>query len=165
MRHDAWVGTLLWWSCQSPVVHSCGLLNHLDSFSGGMVKRNAKFDADSLLYFLSHLNVTSTWYTYSLNSPYHSHWLVQWSRHCSRMCIPVHCPWLPGYINIMQTVLITLKMAGFFAGQTLYILNAWFLMSFSLRNIQWSLGFSIVLKLFLGKKELGSRIRCRSSRL
>ena len=24
-RCDAWAGTLLWWSCQSPVAHSCGL--------------------------------------------------------------------------------------------------------------------------------------------
>ena len=23
MRHDAWAGALLWWSCQSPVTHSC----------------------------------------------------------------------------------------------------------------------------------------------
>ena len=25
MRCDAWAGTLLWWNCQSPVAHSCGL--------------------------------------------------------------------------------------------------------------------------------------------
>ena len=30
-RHDAWAGAL-WWSCQSPVAHSCGLLNHPNSF-------------------------------------------------------------------------------------------------------------------------------------
>ena len=34
--------------------HSCGLLNHLNSFHGGMFKLNGKFDADSLLYSLSH---------------------------------------------------------------------------------------------------------------
>ena len=28
-RCDAWAGVLLWWSCQSPVAHSCGLLNNL----------------------------------------------------------------------------------------------------------------------------------------
>ena len=33
---------------------SCGLLNHLNSFHGQMFKLNAKFDADSLLYLLSH---------------------------------------------------------------------------------------------------------------
>ena len=54
MRYDAWAGTLLWWSCQSPDVHSCGLLNHLNSFCRGMFKLTAKFDADLLLDFLSH---------------------------------------------------------------------------------------------------------------
>ena len=53
-RRDAWVDTLLWWSCQSLVAHSCGLLNHTNSFCRGMFKLNAKFDADSLLYSLSH---------------------------------------------------------------------------------------------------------------
>ena len=39
MRHDAWVGTLLlWWSCQSPVAHNCGLLNYPNSFHGGMFR-------------------------------------------------------------------------------------------------------------------------------
>ena len=56
MRSDARVGTLLWWSCQSSVAHSCGLLNHLNSFQGRMFKLNAKFcvHSDSLLYLLSH---------------------------------------------------------------------------------------------------------------
>ena len=53
-RPDSWASTLLWWSCQSPVAHSCGLLNHLNSFCGGMFKLNAKFEADVLLYLLSH---------------------------------------------------------------------------------------------------------------
>ena len=30
------------------------------------------------------------------------------------MCIPVHSPWLPGYTDIMQTVLVILTMAGLF---------------------------------------------------
>ena len=51
------------------------------------------------------LNVTATQYTCSLNSVYCPHWLVQWSHHCSHMCIPVHSPWLPGYIDIMKAVL------------------------------------------------------------
>ena len=54
MRCDAWAGTLLWWSCQSPVAHSCSLLNHLNNFHRGMVKLNANSDADSLLYSLRH---------------------------------------------------------------------------------------------------------------
>ena len=45
MRCDAWAGTLSWWSCQSPVVHSCILLNHANSFHGGIFKLNTKFDA------------------------------------------------------------------------------------------------------------------------
>ena len=53
-RCDAWAGKLSWWSCQSPVVHSCSLLHHLNSFHGGMFKLNAKFGADLLLYLLSH---------------------------------------------------------------------------------------------------------------
>ena len=47
-----WV--LSWWSCQSPVAHSCGLLNHPSSFCGGMYKLDEKFDADSLLSLFSH---------------------------------------------------------------------------------------------------------------
>ena len=58
-KRDAWVGTLSWWSCQSPVAHSCGLLNHLNSFHGGMPKLNAKFDADPLFYSLSHCECNS----------------------------------------------------------------------------------------------------------
>ena len=54
MRRDAWEGTLSSWDCQSPVAHSCGLLNHPNSFHRGMFKRNAKFNADSLLYLFSH---------------------------------------------------------------------------------------------------------------
>ena len=54
IRCDAWVVLLPWWSCQSPVAHSYGLLNYPNSFHGGMFKVNAKFDANSLLYSLSH---------------------------------------------------------------------------------------------------------------
>ena len=54
MEYNMRTGALSWWSCQSPVVHSCGLLNHPNSFHEGMLKLNAKSDADSLLYSLSH---------------------------------------------------------------------------------------------------------------
>ena len=60
------------------------------------------------------LNVTATQYTCSLNVIYNPHWLVQWNHHCSHMCIPVHSPWLPGYFDVTQTVLIILTMAGLF---------------------------------------------------
>ena len=52
------------------------------------------------------LNVTATQYTRSLNGVYRPHWLVQWSCHWSCMYIPVHSPWLPGYIDVPQTILI-----------------------------------------------------------
>ena len=38
---------------------SCGLLNHPTSFHGGLLKLNAKSDADSLLYLLSHFEYDS----------------------------------------------------------------------------------------------------------
>ena len=53
-RHDAWVGVLSWWHCLSPVAHGCDLLNHPNSFCGGMFKLNTKLDADALLCSLSH---------------------------------------------------------------------------------------------------------------
>ena len=53
-RCDAWAGTLSWWSYQSPDAHSCGLLNHPNSFHGRLFKLNAKSDVDSLFYLLSH---------------------------------------------------------------------------------------------------------------
>ena len=53
-KKTAWAGVLSWWNCQSPVAHSCSLLNPLNSFHGEMFKLNAKSDADSLLYLLSH---------------------------------------------------------------------------------------------------------------
>ena len=111
MRRDTWASVLSWWSCQSLVVHSCGLMNHPNSFHGGMFKLNAKFDADSLLYSVF-LNVRATQYTCSLKGICHPHWLVQRSRHCSHMLIPVHSPWLPGYIYITQTILVILIMVG-----------------------------------------------------
>ena len=53
-------------------------------------------------------------YTCLLKGIYHPHWLVQWSHHCSCLCIPVHSPGLAGYINVAQTILIMLTMAGLF---------------------------------------------------
>ena len=52
--HQMWCtnGALWWWSCRT---HSCGLLNHLNSFRGRMLQQNAKFDADSLPCSPSHL--------------------------------------------------------------------------------------------------------------
>ena len=47
------------------------------------------------------LNAMATQCTCSLSGVYWPHWLVQWSHRCSHMCIPVHSPWLPGYIDVM----------------------------------------------------------------
>ena len=58
-RPDAWAGVLSWWNCQSPVAHSCSLLNPLNSFHRGIFKLNAMYDADSLLYSLSHFECDS----------------------------------------------------------------------------------------------------------
>ena len=46
-------------TCQSPVAHSCSLLNHPNSFCRGMFKLNAKLNADFLLYLLSHFECDS----------------------------------------------------------------------------------------------------------
>ena len=59
MRRDVWVNAFSWWSCHSPVVHSCSLLNHLNSFHGGTFNLHAKFDADSLFYSLCHFEYDS----------------------------------------------------------------------------------------------------------
>ena len=111
-RRSACVGALSWWSCQSPIAHRCGLLNHLNRFWGGMFKLNAKFDADLLLYLLSHFECDS--HTIHMLTQWHVpfHWQIQWNCHCSHVCIPVHSPWLPGYIDVIQTVLITLTATG-----------------------------------------------------
>ena len=111
MRRDAWAGTLSQGSCQSPVAPSCGLLNHLNSFGGGMFKLNAKFDADSLLCSLGHFECDS--HTVHMLTQWHLP-LAQWSCHCSCMRIPVHSSWLPGYTDVSQTVLVILATAGLF---------------------------------------------------
>ena len=80
----------------------------------GMFKLSTKFDADLLLYLLSHFECeghTVHMFTQWCLPP---HWLVKWSWYCSHMRIPVHSPWLPGYINVSQTVFTILTMAGLF---------------------------------------------------
>ena len=79
-----------------------------------MFKLNAKFDADLLLYSLDHFECKGNTV----------HMLTQWcppppltttvKYHCSCMSTPVHSPWLPGFINIMQIILIILTMVGIF---------------------------------------------------
>ena len=147
MRRDAWMDILSWWSCQSPVAHSCCLLNHLNSFWGGMFKLNTKSDADLLLYLFI-LNATATQYAWSLNGVYHPHWLVQWSRHCSHVHIPVHSPWLPGYIDVVQTVLVILIVAGLFPDRTRVLdpLSHYFNFKYMSRLNYNLLPFSLIVK-------------------
>ena len=94
-------------------------LNHMNRFHGGMFKLNTKFDAGPLLYSLV-LNVMATQYTCSLSGIYHPHCLVQWSRQCSRMRIPVHSPWLPGYIDVTNHS-HHVNNGWTFSGQTSYL--------------------------------------------
>ena len=77
MRCDACVGVMLWWSCQSPVAHSYGFLKDPNRFRTGMLKFDAKFDADPLLYSLSHCllplltsTVKSSLFTHLHTSPF-----------------------------------------------------------------------------------------------
>ena len=120
MRRDAWAGALSWWSCQSPVAHSCSLLNHPTFWVIQIVSTE---ECSSLTHNLMRircftcsaiLNAMATQYTCSLNAIYYPHWLVQWSHHCLHMYILAHSPWLPGYIDVIQTVLVTLIVAGHF---------------------------------------------------
>ena len=62
------------------------------------------------------LNAMATQHTCSLSG---AHWLVQWCRHYSHICIPVHSPWLPVYIHVRQTIFVMLIMAGLFLDRPL----------------------------------------------
>ena len=114
MRCEAWADALFWWSCQSAVARSCGLLNHWNSFHRRMFKLNANSRQIHSSIRSVILNTTATQYIWSLNSVYRPCWLVQWSHHCSCMCLPVHSPLLWGYINVAQTILVMLTLAGLF---------------------------------------------------
>ena len=71
VRPDTWLGMLLGWSCKSPVAHSSGLLNHPNSFCEGIFELNVRFDADLLLYSLSHFECDG----------HTVHMLTQWCLH------------------------------------------------------------------------------------
>ena len=117
LQHKTWCmrGVFSWWSCQSLAAHSCGLLNHLNSFRRGMFKLNAKSDVDFILYSVSHFKYDKyDGHTVHMLTQWHllSYWLVQWSCHCSCMHIPVHSPWLPVYIYVAQTILSIVTVVG-----------------------------------------------------
>ena len=87
--------------------HSCSLLYHLNSFSEecSSLRQKKKLTQIRCSIQAVILNSIATQYTCSLKGIYCFCWLVQWSHHCSCMHIPVHSFWLPGYIDVMQTVL------------------------------------------------------------
>ena len=113
--HKTWcISVLLVWSYQLPFAHGCRLVYHPNSSHGGMFKLNAKFDADLLLYSLSHLECNS----YTVHVP------IQW-------CLPppmtstvksslfMHAHSTPLLLaarlhGLMQTILIILTMARLF---------------------------------------------------
>ena len=113
MRCDGWARVLSWWSCQSPVVHSCSLLNHwiVSTEECSILMQN-------LMQIHCSTQSLCMWQPHSTHAHAMAsiapHWPVQWSHHWSHLHIPVHAPWLPVYINVTQTVLIILTMAGLF---------------------------------------------------
>ena len=75
-----------------------------------MFKLNAKFDADSLLYSLSHFECDG----HTIHMLTQLHLPTPLNGMCSHVQIPVHSPWLPGYIDVVQTILIILTIVGLF---------------------------------------------------
>ena len=105
---------LLWWSCQSqlPIAAGSWIIRIVSLEECSSLMQNLMQISCSTL---SHFECDGPQYTCSLNSVYHPHWLVvQWSHHCSCTCILVHSPWLPGSINVVQTILIILTMVSLF---------------------------------------------------
>ena len=92
------------------------LLNHLNSCCGGMFKLNAKFDAALLLYSLSHLECDS--HTVHMLTQWHlpppMTSTVKWPSLMQCTHILIHSPRLPGYISVVQTILVILTMVGLF---------------------------------------------------
>ena len=71
------------------------------------------------------LNVMATQYTCSQWHPLPPltstmKWSFQWHMH-----IPVYSPWLLGYIDVMQTILVILTIAGLFPGRPHDFVHMW----------------------------------------
>ena len=108
---------LLWWSCQSPVAHEVAfwIIQIVSMEECSSLKQNSMQIHCSTYSVI--LNTSATQCTCSLNGIYLLHWLVQWSHYCSHMYIPVHSPWLTGYIDVVQAVLLVLTMTELFPGR------------------------------------------------
>ena len=109
-RHDAWAGVLSW-SCQSAVAYSFGLLNHPNSFCGGMFKLNAKFDADLLLYSLGHFERDS----------HTVHMLTQWH------LLPPQTSTMKSIVHActFQSTLLGCQVTFMLCKRSCYISNGW----------------------------------------
>ena len=114
------------------------------------------------------LNVTATQYASSLNGIHHPHWLGQWSHPRSRMRIPVHSPWVSGYIDVMKTDVIRVIMAGLFLDRPcmcledyimlelcMWHLHSWHIIELSPAN-NFYLYYYYDLKFFLSGKSFDS---------
>ena len=124
MRHDAWVGT----HCRDEAVnHQLPIAEAFWIILIVSVEECSSLVQNLVQIFCSTclviLNVMATQYTCSLSGVYRPHRLVQWSHHRSHMCIPVHFPWLPCYIDVMQSVLVILTTAGLFQDRLLMPLD------------------------------------------
>ena len=95
--------------------HSRSLLNHLNSFCRGMCKLNAKSDADSLLYWLSHFECNGhTVHMFTKQSLLHP------LTSTAKMSLFTHdhsspLSWLPDNIDVTQTIIVILKRTGLFS--------------------------------------------------
>ena len=107
MRHDAWVSLLLWWSCQSPVARSYGLLNNLNRFCFMQNLVQIHCSTHSVI-----LNATATQYIYSLNSIYSP------TDYYSEVVIVHMCTFqstlLVCQFTLMSCKLLSLTLAGLF---------------------------------------------------
>ena len=124
MDHFQQILNHLWSICATllsvlhSLLHPWKALNHPNSFREGMLKLNAKSDANPLLYSLSHFEYDG----------HTVHMLTQWrlppsltrTIESSLFLRRVHCPWLQGYIDDVQTIFIILIMAGFFPREISY---------------------------------------------
>ena len=68
-----------------------------------MFKLNAKFDADSLVYSLSHLECNG--HTVHMLTQWHT--LPPWASTVNEVIVyTCASPWLPGYIDVVQTIFL-----------------------------------------------------------
>ena len=98
--------------CSTHCIVPKSLLNHLNSFHGGMLSLMQNLMQIHCSTYSVILNVTATQYTCSLKGFYHPHWLVQWSHYCVYMHIPVHTLLSCQFTSMSSKPLLMLTMAG-----------------------------------------------------